>query len=39
MWVCVCVAFVMCVCMYAWVFEICLGVGFVNCGCVYACVL
>jgi len=29
-WVCVCVGFVMCGCVYVWV---CVGVGFVICGC------
>ena len=32
MWVCVCVGFVMCGCVYVWV---CVCVGFVMCGCVY----
>jgi hypothetical protein len=30
-WVCVCVGFVMCGCVYVWV---CVCVGFVVCGCV-----
>ena len=36
MWVCVCVGFVMCECVYVWV---CACVGFVMCECVYVWVL
>ena len=41
-WLCVCVGFVMCGCVYVWVlyFEgMCVCVGFVMCGCVYVWVL
>ena len=40
MWVCVCVGYVMCGCM--WVFcnvWVCVCVGYVMCGCVYVWVL
>ena len=35
-WVCVCVGFVMCECVYVWVFKVwvCVCVGFVKCGSV-----
>ena len=35
-WVCVCVGFVICGCVYVWV-CVCVCVGFVMCGCVYVC--
>jgi hypothetical protein len=35
-WVCVCVGFVMCGCVYVWVFNVwvCVCVGFAMCECV-----
>jgi hypothetical protein len=37
--VCVCVGFVMCGCVYVWVWLcVCVCVGFLVCGCVYVCV-
>ena len=39
-WVCVCVGFVMYVCMYEFCnVWLCVSVGFVMCGCVYVWVL
>ena len=40
-WESVCVGFVICWCMYVWVFNVwvCVCVGFVMCGCVYVVVL
>jgi hypothetical protein len=42
-WVCVCVGFVKCGCVYVWFFKVCVcvyvSVDFVNCGCVYVWVL
>ena len=36
MWLCVCVGFVMCGCVYVWVVKcLCECVGLVICGCVY----
>ena len=39
-WVCVCVGFVMCGCVYVWVSYVwlCVCVGFVMCGCFHNCV-
>jgi len=36
-WMCVCVSFVMCGCVYIWVCNVwmCVYVGFLMCGCAY----